>query len=62
MHHGLQHYSECLKNNGYDDPQFLADVSDKELLEIGIVQAPDREKVSLTSTGVNGRGHNLSVG
>jgi hypothetical protein len=34
-----------LLNNGYDDLQFLAEVLDTELQEIGIRQAADREKV-----------------
>ena len=43
--HGLHHYSELLKANGYDDPQFLVEVSDGELREIGIEPSTDRDKV-----------------
>ena len=46
MPHNLQQYTEALQSNGYDDPHFLADVSDKELQDIGVVIPSDREKVS----------------
>lgn len=42
---GLQHFSDVLLSNGYDDLQFLAEVADAELHEIGIRQAADRDKV-----------------
>ena len=44
--HGLQHYTEVLIANGYDDVQFLGEVPDLELQEIGILDATDRQRVS----------------
>ena len=45
--HGLQHFSERLITNGYDDIHFVTDISDEELQEIGITQLSDRSKVRL---------------
>jgi len=45
--HGLQHFSERLISNGYDDIHFVTDISDEELQEIGITQLSDRSKVRL---------------
>ena len=43
--HGLQHFADQLIANGYDDLHFLPEVAEAELIEIGITQAADREKV-----------------
>ena len=45
QHHGLQRYTEVLMANGYDDIQFLGEVPDLELQEIGILDPADRAKV-----------------
>jgi len=42
---GLQHFSELLITNGYDDIHFIQEISEAELQEIGITQASDRSKV-----------------
>ena len=44
--HGLQHYTEVLIANGYDDVQFLGEVPDLELQEIGILDPTDRQRVN----------------
>ena len=44
--HGLQHYTDVLIANGYDDVQFLGEVPDLELQEIGILDPTDRQRVS----------------
>ena len=44
--HGLQQFTDVLISNGYDDIQFLAEVPDEELEEIGISPL-HRQKVSL---------------
>jgi len=61
MSHNLQQYTEALQSNGYDDPHFLADVSERELQDIGVAIPSDREKV----LGMVGKGllrllHNYS--
>ena len=43
--HGLQHFTELLIANGYDDIHFITEISEDELQEIGITQASDRSKV-----------------
>ena len=43
---GLQQYTEVLIANGYDDVQFLGEVPDLELQEIGILDPSDRARVS----------------
>ena len=45
--YSLQHYTEVLMANGYDDVQFVGEVSDLELQEIGILNASDRAKVNI---------------
>ena len=45
--HGLQHYTDILIANGYDDVQFLGEVPDLELQEIGILDPTDRQRVSI---------------
>ena len=43
--HSLQQYADKLMTNGYDDLHFLAEVAEGELIEIGIVDSADRDKV-----------------
>ena len=45
MQNGMQHFLNLLVTNGYDDVQFLAEVPEDELQEIGISQPGDRAKV-----------------
>ena len=46
--YGLQQYVEVLIANGYDDIQFLGEVPDLELQEIGILDPSDRARVRLS--------------
>ena len=43
--HGLQHFSELLIANGYDEIHFITEITEEELQDIGITQASDRSKV-----------------
>lgn len=45
MQNGMKHFLNLLITNGYDDIQFLAEVPEEELQEIGISQPGDRAKV-----------------
>ena len=46
---GLQQFSSILMVNGYDDMDFLAEVSEEELKEIGVTESLDRLKVRMPS-------------
>ena len=43
--HGLKQFSDVLVANGYDDINFISEVSSEELEEIGVHSEADRVKV-----------------
>ena len=45
--HGLSQYSQTLIFNGYDDINFISDITDDELREIGVIQYSERQRVSM---------------
>lgn len=44
--HGLGQYTNLLVSNGYDDIRFVSDISDEELIEIGVGSPSERQRVS----------------
>ena len=44
--HGLSQYSKKLVENGYDDIRFIAEITDEELMEIGVLSPGERARVS----------------
>ena len=47
---GLQKYTSTMVDNGFDDIRYIKDISNDELLEIGVIDERDRAKVRGTST------------
>ena len=47
---GLQKYTSTMVDNGFDDIRYIKDISNDELLEIGVIDERDRAKVKGTST------------
>ena len=46
--HGLSQYTNKLVENGYDDILFISEITDIELIEIGVASPAERARVSPT--------------
>ena len=46
--HGLSQYTKKLVENGYDDIHFISEITDTELIEIGVASPTERTRVSPT--------------
>ena len=42
---GLQKYTSALVDNGFDDIRYVKDISNDDLVEIGVIDERDRAKV-----------------
>lgn len=45
--HGLGQYTNLLISNGYDDIRFVSDITNEELMEIGVESSSERQRVSV---------------